>query len=92
MLEPHPPVVYVESMVAARIPGGRESFNEGGVEMADVSHTAEEHAEKMCAMTCCPHDLPLDKIKSLAKDAKYICTACGRVAADQKNLCVPEAI
>lgn len=60
--------------------------------MASDVHTAEEHAEKMCALTCCPHDLPLEKIKALARNAQYICTACGRVAADPKNLCMPEEI
>jgi hypothetical protein len=66
------------------------SLKEG--EMAKSVHTAKEHAEKMCALACCPHDLPLKKIKSLVKEAKYICKACARVAADKKNLCQPELI
>lgn len=27
--------------------------------------------------------------KELVKNAKYLCKACGRVAADEKNLCKP---
>ena len=47
------------------------------------------HSEKMCAMACCPCNLDLEKIKALAKDAKFICESCGRVAAEKKNLCQP---
>ncbi len=60
--------------------------------MAKGLHTSAEHGEKMCALACCPHDLPLKKIGALAKDAKYICKSCGRVAADKRNLCQPQAI
>lgn len=67
-------------------------MGEEEAEMAPAVHTPQEHAEKMCALACCPHDLPLAKIKALAKNAKYICKSCGRVAADQKNLCQPEGI
>jgi predicted SprT family Zn-dependent metalloprotease len=56
------------------------------------SHTSKEHGQKMCALTCCPHDLPIAKIKALVKGAKYVCTACGRAAANARNLCAPEAI
>jgi hypothetical protein len=56
------------------------------------SHSAKEHGDKMCALACCPHDLPLAKIKTLVKDAQYVCSACGRAAASAKNLCCPEAI
>ena len=60
--------------------------------MAKSVHTPQEHAEKMCALSCCPCDLPLTKIKALVKNAKYICKSCARVAADKKNLCEPEPI
>lgn len=60
--------------------------------MAKAVHTDEEHANKMCAMTCCPHDLPLDKIKDLASEPKYICASCGRVANEEENLCMPQAM
>ena len=33
-----------------------------------------------------------DDYKNLVKDGKYICRACGRVAASDKNLCVPEEL
>ena len=47
------------------------------------------HENKMCGLTCCPCNLDLEKIKRLVRDAQYICKACGRVAADAKNLCEP---
>jgi hypothetical protein len=60
--------------------------------MPDKAHSKAEHEEKMCALTCCPHDLPLEKIKSLVKGAAYVCKSCGRAAADAKNLCQPVKI
>jgi hypothetical protein len=50
------------------------------------------HAVKMCALTCCPCNLDLPKIKSLVKDPQYICKACGRVANKARNLCQPAAL
>jgi hypothetical protein len=46
----------------------------------------------MCAITCCPCHLDLDKIKSIVRDARYFCTSCGHVAAEKDNLCTPEPI
>ena len=46
---------------------------------------AEHHCcEKMCAMTCCPCHLDIKKLKPLVRNPKFICKACGRVAADKK--------
>jgi hypothetical protein len=47
------------------------------------------HKAKMCALTCCSCNLDLKAIKPLVKDAKYICEACGHVAAKAANLCMP---
>ncbi len=57
-----------------------------------ATHTKDEHENKMCALTCCPHDLPLEKIKSLTKNAAFVCKACGRAAAKAENLCMPVRI
>lgn len=32
---------------------------------------------------------PISELKTYAKDAKYICKNCARVAKDLKNLCNP---
>jgi hypothetical protein len=34
----------------------------------------------------------LAEYKKLVKDGKFVCRECGRVAADAKNLCDPEAL
>jgi hypothetical protein len=36
--------------------------------------------------------VPIEKIKPLVKDAKYICTGCMRTAANPENLCAPEKL
>jgi hypothetical protein len=54
--------------------------------------TADACCDKMCALTCCPCHLDIEKLKPLVRNAKFICEACGRVAADKKHLCKPVAI
>ena len=44
---------------------------------------------KMCALTCCPCHLDIEKITSLTNAPKFICKACGRVANNEENLCQP---
>lgn len=61
--------------------------------MADKIHTHEgPHENKLCAMTCCPGRIHLEELKPLVKDAKYICSECGRAAARPENLCSPQQI
>ncbi len=33
-----------------------------------------------------------DAFKQLVRDGKYVCRVCGRVAAEEKNLCKPEKL
>ena len=33
-----------------------------------------------------------EHFKKLVKNPKYVCKACGRVAASEKNLCAPEKL
>lgn len=47
------------------------------------------HEDKMCAMTCCPCHLDVEKLKPLVRNATVICKACGRVAAEDVHLCDP---
>jgi hypothetical protein len=47
---------------------------------------------KLCALTCCPCGLDIEKIKPLVNAPKFICEACGRVANKADNLCQPVAL
>ena len=47
---------------------------------------------KMCALTCCPCNLDLKKIRKLVNKPKFICKSCGRVANSKKNLCQPKPL
>jgi hypothetical protein len=38
------------------------------------------------------NDVDREKLKSLVKEAKYICSCCGRAAAKAENLCAPEPL
>jgi hypothetical protein len=44
---------------------------------------------KMCAMTCCPCNIDIKKLKPLVDNPRFICKQCGRVANVKKNLCKP---
>jgi hypothetical protein len=60
--------------------------------MAKKKETDHHCCEKMCAMTCCPCHLDIRKLKPLVRNPKFICKACGRVAADKKYLCDPVSL
>ena len=47
------------------------------------------HDQHMCMLVA--KRTPVEDLKVLAKDAKYICKNCGRAAAEAKNICAPEA-
>ena len=47
------------------------------------------HANHMCELVA---KRQMDKVATLAKDAKYICHICGRAAASPDNLCEPVEI
>jgi len=45
--------------------------------------------EKMCAITCCPCNIDLKRLKPLVDNPRFICKQCGRVANAKNNLCKP---
>ena len=55
----------------------------------DHEHDHVDHGDKMCAMTCCPCNVDIDKLKGLVNKPEYICKMCGRVANDALNICEP---
>lgn len=49
------------------------------------------HSSHLCEMVE-RGELTLEQIKSLVRNAKFICRRCGRVAAKEANLCEPKPI
>jgi len=50
------------------------------------------HENKLCSLACCECRINLDELRPLVKNAQYICTECGRAAADADNLCHAEPL
>jgi hypothetical protein len=48
------------------------------------------HEKHLCKMV--EDKVPVEKIKPLVKDAKYICKGCMRTAKNAENLCAPEKL
>lgn len=55
--------------------------------MPDTTHKEQDH---MCALVEKKADLEV--LKDLARGAQYICSACGRSAANSERLCRPEKL
>ncbi len=61
--------------------------------MNDVKMPHTGHEEHLCYL----HNLGFlndkpDEYKELVKNGQWMCKSCGRVAANDKNLCVPEKL
>jgi hypothetical protein len=61
--------------------------------MGDVKMPHPGHEEHLCYLQNIGFLIKnWDDYKNLIKNPKYICKACGRVAASDKNLCAPEEL
>jgi len=61
--------------------------------MAEAKMPHAGHEEHLCYLQNVGFLMnSFDDYKELVKNGKYICKACGRVAADGKNLCAPEKL
>ena len=61
--------------------------------MAEIKMPHPEHEEHLCLLQNVGYlKTNLNDFKKLAKDGKFICKGCGRVAANEKNLCAPEKL
>jgi hypothetical protein len=65
-------------VIAARCQIGRRCI---------MAETCVGHEKHMCELM---KNKRLSEIKALAKNAQYVCAACGRAAAKAENLCKPE--
>ena len=51
-----------------------------------------EYDEKICTISGVGDEIDLDRLRSLIKDSRYICSNCGRSASSAGNLCAPERL
>ena len=47
---------------------------------------------KLCTLSGSGDQTEMDRIKNLVQDSRYVCTGCGRTAANEENLCSPEEL
>lgn len=58
--------------------------------MAKATMPHPEHANHLCYLNNIGLQISNPKeYKALVKNAQFVCKICGRVAADEKNLCRP---
>jgi len=61
--------------------------------MAEIKMPHPEHEAHLCLLQTVGYlKTNLNDFKKLVKDGKFICKGCGRVAANEKNLCAPEKL
>ncbi len=61
--------------------------------MEDLSMPHPGHEEHLCYLQNIGFLVRnWENFKKLVQNPKYICKACGRVAAREKNLCAPEKL
>jgi hypothetical protein len=59
-------------------------------QMAEIKMPHPLHEQHLCLLENIKTDL--GEIKKLVKNPQFICKGCGRVAANEKNLCSPEKL
>jgi hypothetical protein len=61
--------------------------------MADIEMPHWGHEEHLCLLENIGYlRVALDDYKMLVRSGKFVCKECGRVAANEKNLCAPEKL
>ena len=61
--------------------------------MAKAKMPHPGHDEHLCYLVNVGHpQQSLEEYKALVRDGKYFCDKCGRVAAEEKNLCSPQKL
>ena len=61
--------------------------------MVDIKMPHPAHEEHLCLLQNVGyHTSHMEEYKKLVKDGRYVCKGCGRVAANEKNLCAPEKL
>ena len=61
--------------------------------MAEVKMPHVGHEEHLCLLHNTGYVSDnLEDYKKLVRNPKFVCKGCGRVAANEKNLCAPEKL
>jgi hypothetical protein len=60
--------------------------------MSDKIYADRQPADKLVCEIDYSSDSGLSELKTLTKDAKFVCRGCGRAATSDENLCRPEWI
>ncbi len=61
--------------------------------MAEIKMPHPSHEQHLCLLQNVGYlNSNLEQYKKLVKEGKYVCQNCGRVAANEKNLCAPEKL
>jgi hypothetical protein len=65
----------------------------GGRRMAEIKMPHAAHEEHLCLLENVGYlKSNLEDYKKLVRNPKFICKNCGRAAANEKNLCLPEKL
>ncbi len=48
--------------------------------------------EKVCSINDLDDQGEIDRLKSFVRNSRYVCSTCGRSAANADNLCSPETL
>lgn len=61
--------------------------------MEDVKMPHSQHEKHLCFLHNTGHlNHSIEHYKGLVKEGKHVCKGCGRVAANEINLCDPEKL
>jgi len=55
-----------------------------------MSECRPGHDQHLCQLV--GKKTPVEELKGLVRDGKFICKGCGRVAAGEESLCAPEPL
>ena len=75
---------------------GRAASTEEAVcspeDIRDRDNIEASDSEKACSINDYDTSLRIEMLKSMAENAEYVCSACGRAASSKEGVCSPEKL